>query len=326
MKSPSMPLVSIITPVYNGDKYLNECIESAINQTYPNWEYIILNNCSTDCTLQIAEGYSAKDERIRVFSNSKLVDALRNHNIALTKISRDSKYVKILHADDRLFPECIEKMVRVAEANPNVGVVGSYILYGKEIRCVGIPHPSDVVSGKDICRKTFRGEMTVFGPPSVTLIRSDMISNREGFYREDLLLADADVCFRLLMESDFGFVHQVLSCIRVHEESRTTLLIQPYEKQIPEMLEMLTIYGPELFDAKEFEDVLEKRLRVYYRFLVKNILFKKKEGFWDYHKGCLHKIGMPLSTRKLMAGLLAELRFRILNLQDSYEKFKARLA
>ena len=58
MKLPKEPLVSVVTPVYNGEKYLEECIESVLNQTYKNWEYIILNNCSTDRTLEIAEQLS----------------------------------------------------------------------------------------------------------------------------------------------------------------------------------------------------------------------------------------------------------------------------
>ena len=285
-----------------------------------------MNNCSTDHTLEIAEKYASLDGRVCVYSNPELVDALRNHNIALKKVSNRSKYIKMLHADDRLLPECLEKMVHVAEANPSVGVVGSYILYGREIRCGGIPYPIEVVSGKEICRKTFRGEMTVFGPPSVTLIRSTQVGSIESFYREDLLLADADVCFRILMEADFGFVHQIQSIIRVHEESRTSMLIEPYETQIPEMLEMLTIYGPNVFDAREFEQIVSDRLRGYYRFLAKSMIFPKKEGFWDYHRSYLKRLGMPFRIRKLVAGLVAEVFFRSLNLQDSYEKVKAKFA
>ena len=51
------PLVSVVTPVYNGAEYLVECIESVVNQTYANWEYVIVDNCSTDDTLAIARRY-----------------------------------------------------------------------------------------------------------------------------------------------------------------------------------------------------------------------------------------------------------------------------
>ncbi|HWG97207.1 MAG TPA: glycosyltransferase, partial [Nitrospira sp.] len=55
------PLVSIVTPVYNGEKYLAECIESILAQTFPRWDYTIVNNCSTDRSLEIAECYAQKD-------------------------------------------------------------------------------------------------------------------------------------------------------------------------------------------------------------------------------------------------------------------------
>ena len=63
------PLVSVVTPVFNGGKFLGECIDSVLAQTYTNWEYVIVDNCSTDATLEIAQRYAAADPRIRVYHN-----------------------------------------------------------------------------------------------------------------------------------------------------------------------------------------------------------------------------------------------------------------
>src|SRR5215813_8561827 len=98
MSKPS-PLVSIVTPVYNGEEFLRECIESVLAQTYSNWEYTILNNCSTDRTREIAEDYAARDSRIRVANNSTFLRAIANHNAALRLTSSASRYVKIVFAD-----------------------------------------------------------------------------------------------------------------------------------------------------------------------------------------------------------------------------------
>src|SRR5713226_8729725 len=145
------PLVSVVTPVYNGAAYLRECIESVLAQTYSTWEYIIANNCSTDETLQIAEEYARKDKRIRVYSNDKLLDIIANHNRTFRLISPKSKYCKQVSADDWLFPECLTRMVSVAEANPSVGIVGSYQLSGVgtdgrhwRVRWTELPYPSTV--------------------------------------------------------------------------------------------------------------------------------------------------------------------------------------
>ncbi len=68
-----LPLVSIVTPVYNGEKFLAEAIESVLGQTYPNWEYTIVENCSIDHTLEIAQSYAIKDKRIRIYENQELL-------------------------------------------------------------------------------------------------------------------------------------------------------------------------------------------------------------------------------------------------------------
>src|SRR5215470_7570143 len=117
MSVDSQPLVSVVTPVYNGEKYLAECIESVLAQTYVNWEYIIINNCSKDRTLEIAQYYARIDRRIRVHNNETFIGMIENHNIAFQQISPTSSYCKMVHADDWLFPECIMQMVKVAEAH-----------------------------------------------------------------------------------------------------------------------------------------------------------------------------------------------------------------
>src|SRR5439155_14855095 len=105
MSIHSQPLVSVVTPVYNGEKYLSECIESVLAQTYQNWEYIIVNNCSTDNSLEIAQGYAKKDPRIGIHNNPEFVGVIQNHNIAFRQVASASKYCKVVHADDWLFPE-----------------------------------------------------------------------------------------------------------------------------------------------------------------------------------------------------------------------------
>ena len=70
------PLVSVVTPVYNEEKNLAECIESVLAQTYPNWEYVIVNNRSTDRSLEIAQRYAAQDARIRVYDNREFFSEL----------------------------------------------------------------------------------------------------------------------------------------------------------------------------------------------------------------------------------------------------------
>ena len=71
MNPNNKPFVSIVTPVYNTEKYLAECIDSVLAQTYQNWEYIIVDNCSTDKSPLIAESYACKDSRIKIHYNEQ---------------------------------------------------------------------------------------------------------------------------------------------------------------------------------------------------------------------------------------------------------------
>ena len=87
MISENCPLVTVLTPVYNGEAYFAECIESVLSQTYQNFEYIIVNNCSTDRSLEIAKTYAARDSRVRIHTNEKFVDVIANHNTAFRLMS-----------------------------------------------------------------------------------------------------------------------------------------------------------------------------------------------------------------------------------------------
>ncbi len=118
----SLPLVSIVTPVFNGDRHLRECIESVQRQTYPNWNYTISNNCSTDKSLEIAEKYAASDSRIKVNSNKSFVGPIENHNIAFRTIAGDSMYCKLLSADDWLYPDCDDRPPMFWEHEGNAAV------------------------------------------------------------------------------------------------------------------------------------------------------------------------------------------------------------
>src|SRR5580704_12459641 len=151
--NPSLPFVSIVTPVHNEAEHLAECIESVLAQTYQNWDYTIVDNCSTDGSTEIANRYAEKDRRIRVSRNHELLPIIRNHNAALRRISDSSKYCKIVFADDFIFPECIDRMVAVAEDHPSVGIVSAYSLVGEEIKCVGLPYQTTAANGREVCRK-----------------------------------------------------------------------------------------------------------------------------------------------------------------------------
>jgi glycosyltransferase involved in cell wall biosynthesis len=314
---PSQPLVSVVTPLYNCEEFLAECIESVLAQTYTHWDFTIVNNCSTDRSLEIARAYAAKDRRIRVHTNERFVDAIANHNIAFRQISPESKYCKVLQADDLLFPECLARMVEVAEANPSVGMVGAYGQGGNQVLWAGFPYPKTFVPGREICRVTLLGGPYIFGSPTSTLIRSDL-ARRKALYDESNLHADYQVCFDILQSSDFGFVHQVLTYTRPRKESLTSFSVK-FNTYLLGILTVLTKYGPSLLTEKEYAERLKFRLDQYYRFLGKSLLRLRGKEFWKYHLHRLEEIGYPLDRTRLVAALLFEIVYGIAHPKQSLE-------
>jgi glycosyltransferase involved in cell wall biosynthesis len=320
------PLVSVVTPVYNGADYLAECIQSVLKQTYKNYEYIIVNNCSTDRTLEIALDYAKQDSRIRVHSNAQFVGVMENHNIGLKLISPAAKYCKVLCADDFIFPECLMRMVELAEANPSVGIVGSYQLSGSGtngrkwcVKWTELPYPSTVIPGHEICRYQLLNGVYVFGTPSSTLYRADMVRECGDFYPTSSPHADTSACYKHLQRTDFGFVHQVLSYERVHEAaiSATCRRLNTYESS---WLSDLVQYGPFYLTREEFETRSKKILAYYYGFLAKSVFQRRDREFWNHHKSSLAECGHPLSNIRLAKGVCLILLDLILNPKKTVER------
>jgi glycosyltransferase involved in cell wall biosynthesis len=298
----SPPLVSVVTPVYNGADYLAECIESVLAQTYTSWEYVIIDNCSTDDTNRIARRYAETDDRIRVVRNEKLLSASANANRCMEAISAASKYTKMLHADDFMFPRCLEEMVAVAERHPEVGIVGSFRLQGTKILSVGLTYDTEVISGNDACRMNLGPGPYTLGSPSAHLFRSDVVRGRKPFYVESHIAEDVEAAFQVLEGWDLGFVHQVLVFSRVHEKS-ITAQSAGLRAQMANSLYLLRKFGKRHLSADEYRAATRKALRKYYRMLGEDLLRGGlPEGYWAFHKDAFVRSELRLSRLRVAMG------------------------
>jgi glycosyltransferase involved in cell wall biosynthesis len=310
------PFVSIVTPVYNGEKHIAECIESVLAQSYQNWEYTVVNNCSTDRTLEIVSSYADRDERIMVHNNEKHLGHLENGNHAFRLISPKSKYCKVIHADDWIFPECLTRMVELAEQHPNVGIVSSYRLDDTKVNLDGLPYPSHVSSGYEIGRKyLLDGSNFYFGSPSSLLIRSDLIRKRDRMYDPSNVHSDVSACLDLLRESDFGFVHQVLTFTRRHSGSITSEVLEKQFSYAIGKIKNLIQYGPHYLNEEELKEKLEKSLDSFHESLAVKTLFMGPRKTWKHGVRELKSIQIPegnsytvkLSYPKLIKHLIFEI-------------------
>jgi glycosyltransferase involved in cell wall biosynthesis len=326
--SQNLPFVSVITPCYNGADFIAECIDSVLAQTHGDFEYILVNNCSKDATLQIMHDYAARDRRIKVHDNTDFLDVMVNHNHAMSLMSPSSKHCKCVSADDWIFPDCLRQMVELAEQNPSVGVVGSYSIEGSRILFEGLEYHQKVVNGPEICRSTLLGKMPyVFGAPTTLLYRSDLIRGVKEFFpwAKGNPHADMSAVYQALQHSDFGFVHQVLSYTRVHAASETSSSFK-YGRINRALLGDMARFGPSYLNAEELKFHLGIATDKYYTWLVAALLensFDKK--FMQMQRDGLRAIGFELSNARIARAALQRGVELLENPTDTTRKLSAML-
>jgi glycosyltransferase involved in cell wall biosynthesis len=289
------PFVSVVTPFYNTADYLRECIESVLNQTHTNFEYLLVDNQSTDGSAEIAAEYAKRDPRVRLIRNAEFVSQVPNYNGAVRQISPAARYVKVVLADDYIFPECVEKMVRVAETHPTTDIIGSYYLRGDVVCGSGIQWPEERVSGRAASRLHLMEGRFVFGTPTTLLYRADLVARRDPFFSEDSPHEDTDLCHEVMTGADLGFVHQVLSFSRVGNGGVLSSLETFYWETV-DFYMTLRKFGPVFLSAEEFSERMHAVRAEYMTILAESKLLRREHEFWEYHQKCLATVGEDLPS------------------------------
>jgi glycosyltransferase involved in cell wall biosynthesis len=315
------PFVSVVTPFFNTEKYLAECIESVLGQTLGEFEYLLVNNLSTDGSRAIAESYAARDPRIRLIDNDLHVGQVENYNGALARIDPRSRWVKLAQADDALVPNCLAAMTAVGERTPTVGLVSSYYLLGTTyVDAAGVvPRATEVVDGREACRKMLQWRRSVVGSPNTVLYRADLVRARPQFYFTNHLFEDTEAAFEILLHHGLGFVHQVLSFTRVENESIMDQVrgFNPMQLHFYLLLER---YGGQLFDAAELERLKSRARSDYHAYLADRSLRLPGERFWKFHRAGLAELGQKLRWTDLAPHVLLELARIVFNPEMTLER------
>lgn len=314
MDTREKPLVVAVTPVYNGEPFLAECIESVLSQTYTHFEYIVFDDGSTDASADIALKYARKDSRVRVERSAVCLGVMESHNAVFRLIPGSAKYCKALSPEDLLFPECLERMVEVAEANPSVGFVGAYQLSGTAVRWQGFDYPRAVVPGREMCRRIFLRSGAGFGvgTPTSVMYRADLVRASDEFYPQSAPHSDSSATLQHLQRCDFGFVYQVLSYGRIHAELES-LKSARLNRNASAYLHDLIRYGPIYLSQAELDRRLREQLAEYYGFLAVNVFRRRGKQFWDYHEGRLEELGYPVTPSRLLRAAAGKVLSEVVN-------------
>jgi len=219
--TPAAPRVTIVIPSYNYARFLPDSIGSAAAQTFPDTEILVLDNASTDETAEVVRGFAARDRRIRYVRNKTNIGAIPNFNKGIALAA--GEYVKVLCADDRLEPECLERTLPPLERDPAIALSGCARRYidaqGRPFGSIlSFTDRSAVLPGPDvIVRCLFRGNL--IGEPSAVLFRKRDAD--PGFSTDYRQLVDLDFWFRLFERGAFAFAAEPLCNLREHEGQTT---------------------------------------------------------------------------------------------------------
>ena len=207
------PRVSVIIPTYNSAKYLAEAIDSVLNQTYTNYEIIVIDDGSTDNTVEILEQY--QDQIHYLYQENQGVSAARNQGISWAK----GELIAFLDADDIFMAHKLEKQVAVFEQEPELGIVNSGFRLIRE--------NGEFIA--DIKRWQTIPELTIetwilHQPvlPSAMMFRKQWLEKVEGFDTRWFSSEDVDLVFRLIAQGCLGrWLPEITIYYRRHDRSAT---------------------------------------------------------------------------------------------------------
>jgi glycosyltransferase involved in cell wall biosynthesis len=231
--------ISVCIPVYNGARWLREAMTSVVAQTRTDFELVVVDNRSSDGSLDLACELARSDERIRVVENAETFGAAPNHNRCLELA--EGELVKFLHHDDRMREDCLDRMAAVFEAHPSVGLVFSR----REILLDDPSDPraqawkrdyellhdrfqslSEVNGGRALLRQYLPALggtdfANWIGEPSAVMLRRSALDQIGGFDGRVRQSFDIGLWLRLMAAHDVGFIDQPLVTFRHHSESLT---------------------------------------------------------------------------------------------------------
>lgn len=217
-----MPQVTVLMSVYNGEPFLSQAIESILQQTFADFEFIIINDKSTDCSAEVIRSYD--DQRIRFFENENNIGLTRSLNYGLSMVR--SPYIARMDADDISFPQRLEKQVNYLNAHPNVGVVGTAIQiidkYGK---------PSHIWKSM-ITHEALIWGLCLYAPiahPTV-LMRQKTVEQIGGYKAEMTTAQDYDLWWRLSTVCQLANLPDVLLYLRRHETNITIVHLKEHRQ------------------------------------------------------------------------------------------------
>ncbi len=218
------PKVSVCIPTYNYSRYLPETIESVLNQSYGDYELLVVDDCSTDNSRQVIDKYANKDKRIIIHVNPNNIGMVKNWNLCL-KFAR-GEYIKFLFGDDTLSSDkTLGKMVFELDRNEETALISTARnIIDEKSRILNIASKyknSRGITGTDIIRDCLVEQKNKIGEPSSVMFRKKHAAR--GFNESYQQIVDLEMWFHILEQGKFTYIDEPLVSFRTHPFQQTTI-------------------------------------------------------------------------------------------------------
>jgi glycosyltransferase involved in cell wall biosynthesis len=250
------PRATIGIPVYNGEKYLAEAIESGLSQTFTDFEIVIADNASTDATPEICQSFADKDDRVRYVRNPENLGASPNYR-RVFELAR-GEYFCWMPADEAMLPEYLEKLVEVLDNEPDVVLAFPHyrIRHNSD---EPKPHPASrdndlrQATALERIRKMFR--QRIVGPnwPIFGLYRRDVLAETQLL--RPLIGADDYVTLEMALSGKLGQVPDELYVLRTHADAW-------HQQRHKQAKGLARVFGTETVWAAAWFDPTNKKMKV----------------------------------------------------------------
>lgn len=256
------PIVSVLMTAYNREMYIAEAIESVLASTFKDFELIIVDDCSSDKTVEIAKKYEILDSRVKVYINEKNLGDYPNRNKAAQYAC--GKYIKYLDSDDTLYTNSLSIMVKSMEK-----------YQGKVGLCCGIyapfPLPVYLNPRESFLQHFFNGGLFGRSPLSAIINRDYFIS--VGCFNEERMVSDFEFFFRVGLIDGIVCMQDGLGWNRIHEGQEVTESFK-FKKRYEEIEMFYLLHNSCPLNKSEKELVQRKKQRLYFINKIKKLLSK----------------------------------------------------
>jgi glycosyltransferase involved in cell wall biosynthesis len=272
-RKQSLPLVAVVTPVYNGAPYVERTLASVQQQTYPNLVHCVLDNCSTDDTPKMIAAAQGGPVPIITKRNATLLKQFDNWNASIALTPPEAKYVNFLAADDLIRADAIERLVACAESDPEIDFVTAVDVFNDEVMPHGLEPGRTVYPGAEYARAYLRKDVS-WQPATHVFYR---VTPERLVNPFDTVvgppLADCEFIITDLVHRKVGLVEDPIFYTR-YTEGSVTAKTGGFRNYILPDFERFLRHAPRYLDKAEVKALARKQFHM----LLRHILLWRRQG------------------------------------------------